>query len=65
MKDVPPSGPSEEETGITPRMIEAGALQLMEFDRNSSSFEDGALKIYRAMLRAKDVTPLERRSGWR
>lgn len=43
----------EEEIGITPRMIEAGALQLIDFDSKVSSFEDGALTIYRAMLRAK------------
>ena len=56
------SGRLEEEIGVTPRMIEAGALQLMEFDSKASSFEDGALNIYRVMLRAKDATPLERRS---
>jgi hypothetical protein len=50
----------EEEIGITPRMIEAGALELMEFDGKVSSFEDGALNIYRVMLRAKTATPLER-----
>ncbi len=38
---------SEEEIGITPRMVEAGAFQLMQFDSRFSSFEDGALKIYR------------------
>ncbi len=52
---------SEEEIGITPRMIEAGALQLMEFDSKFSSFEEGALHIYRVMLRARNATPLERR----
>jgi len=50
----------EEEIGITPRMIEAGALELMEFDSRVSSFEDGALNIYRVMLRAKIATPFER-----
>ena len=56
----PPSDRLEEEIGITPRMIEAGALQLMEFDSKVSSFEDGALNIYRVMLRAKIATPFER-----
>lgn len=52
----------EEEIGITPRMIEAGALELADFDSRLSSFEDGALNIYRAMLRAKTAAdPLERR----
>ncbi len=54
--------PLEEEIGITPRMIEAGALELADFDSRLSSFEDGALNIYRAMLRAKTAAdPLERR----
>jgi hypothetical protein len=43
-------------------MIEAGALELMEFDSKVSSFEDGALSIYRVMLRAKNATPFERAS---
>ena len=47
---------SEEETGITPKMIEAGALELAHFDSKASSFEDGALNIYRVMLRAKTGT---------
>ena len=51
----------EDESGITPRMIEAGALQLKAFDGKFSSFEDGALNIYRAMLRAKTPPPLGRR----
>jgi hypothetical protein len=44
------------------RMIEACALELMEFDSKVSSFEDGALSIYRVMLRAKTATPSERAS---
>jgi hypothetical protein len=55
------AGRLEEEVEITPRMIEAGALELMEFDSEVSSFEDGALNIYRVMLRAKTATPLEGR----
>jgi hypothetical protein len=52
----------EEGIGITPRMIEAGALELANFDSRLTSFEDGALNIYRVMLRAKTAAhPLERR----
>ena len=46
----------QEEADITPKMIEAGALELAYFDIKASSFEDGALNIYRAMLRAKTGT---------
>ena len=50
----------EEEAGITPNLIEAGALVLADFDGKVSSFEDGALNIYRVMLRARQPRSLSR-----
>ena len=43
-----------EETEITPEMIEAGALVLAGFERAFDSLEDGARRIFAAMMGARN-----------
>lgn len=40
----------DEEIEITPEMIRAGKFVLLSFDRNYESFDDGARRVFLAMM---------------
>jgi hypothetical protein len=42
------------EIEITPEMIDAGAIELAKFTRVFESLEDGAQRVFEAMMRAKN-----------
>jgi hypothetical protein len=44
-----------DEIEITPEMIEAGASELARFDRFFDTLETGAVKVFQAMLTAREA----------
>lgn len=46
------------EIEVTPEMIEAGAMVLLDCDRDRVSYQEQALAVWRAMVLEMEATPL-------
>ena len=49
------TGRNEREIEVTAEMIEAGALALSQYDREYETLEEGAIRIYLAMVRKRET----------